>query len=145
MRGQSVKTSSRNPRLSAELKELLAAARKVQREFALDDGSSAGSVGAALRTRGGKIYTGICIDVACGIGFCAEHSAVAEMLKARETEITAVVAVNHRAILPPCGRCRELMYQINRKNAAARVLLNDDRVVTLRELLPEHWIESKNA
>lgn len=138
-----MKATPQRSKLSAALKELLAIARKVQKEFALDDGYSAGAVGAAVRTRSGRIYSGICIDVACGIGFCAEHSAVAEMLKARETEIVAVVAVNAKAILPPCGRCRELLYQVNRKNAAARVLLREDRVVLLRELLPEHWIEAK--
>ena len=143
MRKVSVKTSSKNSGMSVEHKELLAAARKIQKEFPLSNGSSAGSVGAALRTRGGKIYTGICIDVACGIGFCAEHSAVAEMLKARETEIVAVVAVNRKVILPPCGRCRELMFQINCKNASTQVLLSEGRVVKLRKLLPEHWIESK--
>ena len=39
----------------------------------------------ALETASGNVYTGINLDLACGIGFCAEHSAVAEMLKARET------------------------------------------------------------
>jgi cytidine deaminase len=97
-------------------------------------------VGAALRTTSGAIYTGVCIDLACGIGFCAEHAAIAEMLKHREVEIDAIVAVNNSWILPPCGRCRELIAQISPRNADTQVILPGERVVTLRELLPEHWL-----
>ena len=39
-----------------------------------------GYVGAALVTDQGNVYTGINISLICGIGFCAEHSAVAEMI-----------------------------------------------------------------
>ena len=71
---------------SNEDQELIEAARAVQGHFALSEPDrSAGSVAAALRTRSGAVYTGICIDVSCGIGFCAEHAAIAEMLKHRET------------------------------------------------------------
>jgi len=49
-----------------------------------------GHVGAALMTRDGNIYTGVAITCTCQIGFCAEHSAIAEMLKNNETEIVVV-------------------------------------------------------
>ena len=35
--------------------------------------TEAGSVGAAILTKSGKIYTGVNIDTACSMGFCAEH------------------------------------------------------------------------
>lgn len=63
--------------------KLIEAARNVYGEYALGNGFSAASVGAALRTADGNIYTGVCIDLACGLGFCAEVSAIAEMLKHR--------------------------------------------------------------
>lgn len=123
-------------------RELVEAARSVLGVFALSEPHrSAGSVAAALRTPSGAIHTGICIDVACGIGFCAEHAAIAEMLKHRETRIETIVAVKESAILPPCGRCRELMAQVNPKNAATRIVLDDDRVARLRNLLPERPYE----
>jgi cytidine deaminase len=50
-----------------------------------------------------NVYSGICLDYACGLGFCAEHAAVAEMLKHRETQIVKIVAVNKERILSPCG------------------------------------------
>ena len=63
-----------------EIKDLIQAARQVQGQFSLTEDLTAGSVGAALRTRSGKIFTGICVDVTCGLGLCAERSAVAERI-----------------------------------------------------------------
>lgn len=96
-----------------------------------------GSVGAALLTVSGKVYTGICIDTACSMGFCAEHAAAAEMLKAGESRIVEVVAVKSaHEILAPCGRCREFLTQLNSDNYKAQVMLPDRSVRTLGELLP---------
>jgi cytidine deaminase len=103
-----------------------------------------GGVGAAILTKKHKIYTGISLDNACGIGFCAEHAAVAEMLKNNETEILLCVAVTKRnKILPPCGRCRELLYQINKENLKANIIVDLDKVVTLGDLFPMQWQEKK--
>ena len=101
---------------------------------------SAGSVAAAILTTSGNTYTGICVHVSCGIGFCAEHAAVAEMLKARQTEIKAIIAVCEDGVLAPCGRCRELMVQVNPKNLDAEIALPGGRAKRLAELLPDHWI-----
>jgi cytidine deaminase len=120
--------------------ELIEAARSVCGEYGLGKDFSAGSVGAAIRTAEGNIYTGICIDLACGLGFCAETSAIAEMLKHRETQITDVVAVTSDGILPPCGRCREMMLQVDSRNLDCRVILGEDKTTTLRKLLPERWL-----
>ena len=99
---------------------------------------SAATVAAAIRTRAGNTYTGVCIDVSCGMGFCAEHAAVAEMVKGRETEMAMVVAVCDEGVLAPCGRCREFMMQVNPKNLDAEVVLPGGRTAPLRALLPDH-------
>jgi len=126
--------------LDADLQELVDAARAIEGEFFFArNGFSAASVGAALRTVSGAVHTGVCVDVACGIGFCAEHAAVAEMLKHRECEIDAIVAVSKYGIIPPCGRCRELIALLTPRNAGTRVVLSESRVVPLSELLPEPW------
>jgi cytidine deaminase len=123
--------------------ELIQLANQIVGEFPLAaEYLSAGSVATALRTTQGNIYTGICLDLACGIGFCAEHAAIAEMLKARETEISMIVAVGEDVILPPCGRCRELMAQVNIQNLNTQVILPGGRIRPLRELLPEYWMEA---
>ena len=125
---------------------LMEAANAAYGAFQLRDSFSAGSVGAALLTAEGNIYTGICCDLACGLGFCAEVAAVAEMLKARETHVAAVVAVAGGRILgAPCGRCRETLIQIDRRNLDCVVLMGEEREVLLRELLPEHWLMDQEA
>ena len=58
--------------------QLIEAAKAVCRAFSLREDFSAGSVGAAILTAKGNIYTSICINLACGLGFCTEVAAVAE-------------------------------------------------------------------
>jgi len=125
--------------------ELIAAARAVCGDFPLQDEFTAGGVGAAIRTVGGHAYTGICIDLGSGLGFCAEVAAMAEMLKHRETQIETIVAVSGQCILPPCGRCRETMAQIDSRNMNCRVIVAEDQEVLLRDLLPKHWLNKENT
>ena len=108
--------------------------------IALSGKADAGTVAAALRTAEGRVHTGICLDLACGIGFCAEAGAVAEMLKARERRVMEIVAVNRDRILPPCGRCRELLVQVSEENVGARVIVSRHEWRSLAELLPERWM-----
>jgi cytidine deaminase len=65
------------------------------------------------------------------------------MLKARETEIEIIVAVTTQGILAPCGRCRELLAQVNPANFSCHIALPGGTLVTLRELLPKHWIDGR--
>ncbi len=131
---------SASQEMNAARMTLIAAARAVVGDLKLGDEFSAGGVGAAVRTVHGNIYTGICIDLGCGLGFCAEVSAIAQMLTHRETRIDAVVAVTSERILPPCGRCRETMIQIDPRNRDCRVVIAEDREAPLIELLPNHWL-----
>ena len=73
--------------------ELIGIAARLAGEFRTSEDCVAGGIAAALLTPTGRVYTGICIDTACSLGFCAEHAAVAEMLKSREWEIHTIVAV----------------------------------------------------
>lgn len=100
----------------------------------------AATVGCALLTPSGNIYTGVCIHLSCGVGFCAEHAAIAEMIKNQETEIEAIVASGQNTILAPCGRCREMMAQVNAVNFDTNVIIGENESVKLKELLPHHWL-----
>ena len=64
------------------------------------------------------------------------------MLKHRETEVESIVAISDSRVLPPCGRCRELLIQIDTKNRSTIVILADDRRLRLQELLPQYWIDA---
>ena len=99
-----------------------------------------GYVGAALVTQSGQTHTGISLDLLCGIGFCAEHSAVAEMLKSGESRIELIGAATAAGeILPPCGRCRELLYEVDPLNLDTLVVMPDKTLMRLGDLFPENW------
>lgn len=123
-----------------EFETLIAEAKKVLHPRILSKHIRVGDVACALVTKQGNVYTGICIDAACSIGFCAEHAAISAMLCQGETEIEKIVAISeHGMIYPPCGRCRELMSQIHEKNQDTLVMLDEHTIKPLRELLPYDW------
>ncbi len=123
-----------------DFKDLYNAALSVAVPKELSDCAQAASVGAAILTASGNVYTGVCIDTACSMGFCAEHAAAAAMITAGESRILKIVAVGYKGnIIPPCGRCREFLSQICFENSEARVLVNENTVVKLCELLPWDW------
>ena len=85
---------------------------------------------------------GVSIDACSGIGFCAEHGAIAAMVTNKEYKIKLIVAVTSNGIiLPPCGRCREMIYSINKENLNTKIILSENQEKTLKELLPEIWQE----
>lgn len=107
----------------------------------LSEAASAGGVASVLVTAAGNLYFGVCIDTACSMGFCAEHNAIGSMITEGESAISVIIAVNrHGAILPPCGRCREFISQVDPTNRHTRVILPGDRSATIVELLPDHWM-----
>lgn len=123
-------------------KDLKEIASQLAKSKILNDFIEYGGVAAAIETADGNIYTGISIDTACSMGFCAEHSAVAEMLKNGEHYIKAVVAVGSDGnTVPPCGRCRELMSQLSKENLNAVIEVKNGIFVTLKELMPYDWKE----
>lgn len=102
-----------------------------------------GDVGCALVTAGGNVYRGVCIDTASGTGFCAEHGAIAAMVTAGEYRIRKIVAVwkdeaGVAYVLPPCGRCREFIRQIDEDNLETDVVLGKNETSKLRDLLPRN-------
>jgi cytidine deaminase len=98
-----------------------------------------GEVGSVLITEKGNFYEGISLHASCGIGTCAEHSAILKMLEKGETRIKKIVAVGAEGVYNPCGRCRELMYQVDKNNSETDVMLSNGNIVKLKDLLPNYW------
>ncbi|MBV7332695.1 cytidine deaminase [Chloroflexi bacterium TSY] len=120
--------------------ELYSAAKSVINPRKLSEYAEAGGVGAAILTESGRIYTGVCIDTACSMGFCAEHAAAATMITAGESRVLKMIAVGWDGdIMPPCGRCREFIGQLHDENLATEVMVGEGVIVTIRELLPYDW------
>ncbi|MDO5422300.1 MAG: cytidine deaminase [Eubacteriales bacterium] len=102
----------------------------------------AGGVAAAIRTKSGNVYVGVCIDTASTLGMCAERNAIANMLTHGESQIDKVVAVmSDGKVGAPCGACREFLMQLDRESGEIEVLmdLETKRTVKLKDLIPDWW------
>ncbi len=125
--------------LTKQDKRLIKKARKYVGEKAIK-GGFVKAVGCALVTEKGRVFVGSNMDLSAGIGFCAEHTAIAQMItQTDETHIKKIVSVNKDEILSPCGRCRELINLLDSRNIATEVIISDDKKVTLKDLLPFPW------
>lgn len=123
-------------------RELYERAKAVRCERQLSPFMEVGSVGAAILTDKGNIYTGICIDTACSMGMCAERNAMANMLTCGESRILRVVAVMPDGRTgTPCGVCREFMMQLDKNSRNIEILLSLEplKTVKLGEQLPDWW------
>lgn len=122
--------------------ELYEAARKVQQGRTISPFIEAGGVAAAILTRAGNIYVGVCIDTASTLGMCAERNAMANMITHGESQIDKVVAVMPNGkVGSPCGACREFMMQLDRDSGDIEILLDleTEKTIRLKELLPDWW------
>ena len=106
-------------------------------------------VGAAMRTRDGKVFTGVSIDAYIGrVAVCAEAIAIGRAItEAGDKGIESIVAVRHPkpgesgsiAVVSPCGICRELIHDYDAK---ARVIVPNGKtpaVTSIGELLPNKY------
>jgi len=111
-------------------------------------------VGAALRTRSGRIFTGINLDAYLGrMAVCAEAVALGRaFVDLGDAGIDTIVAVRHPApeekdrsiaVVSPCGACRELIFDYDKR---ARVIVPNGAtptVVRIGDLLPNKYSRGK--
>ncbi len=96
-------------------------------------------VGAALRTKSGRLYTGVNIEnAAYPQTMCAERVAIFKAVSDGEMEFDAIVVVTNNGG-SPCGGCRQVMAEFGLDTV---VLLADgngnlQKELTVAELLPE--------
>mgnify|MGYP003293468954 CR=1 FL=1 len=121
------------------------AAKNVLSYRKISDYVTCGEVAAAICSKSGKIYTGVCIDTCSTLGICAERNAIFNMITNGEQEIDKVLC-----ILPdgsngaPCGACRELIVQImagKYHNVEIMLDYSTGKIAKLGELTPEWWIK----
>ena len=103
------------------------------------------AVGAALLTRGGKVYTGCNIEnAAFGPSVCAERTAIFKAVSEGEREFAAIAICGANADeepsvpCPPCGVCRQVMSEFCDKDFRVILYGSEGRTkeYTLAELLP---------
>lgn len=122
--------------------KLYNAAVEVQNGRIISPFIEAGGVAAAILTKQGNIYVGVCIDTASTLGMCAERNAIANMITNGESQIDKVVAVMPDGrVGSPCGACREYMMQLDKNSGEIEILLDleGEKTVKLKDLLPDWW------
>lgn len=117
--------------------ELIAAAREV-RERAFAPYSNF-KVGAALRTKDGKVFTGCNVESASyGLTVCAERVAIWKAVSEGEKHFSEIaVVVDTEELTPPCGVCRQIIWEFCRDVPV--ILANLDgktETFQMSELLP---------
>ncbi len=97
-------------------------------------------VGAAIRAASGAVYVGCNVEnVAYPQGTCAEAGAIAAMVAAGETELSAVyVVADSPTPVPPCGGCRQKLAEFGKGDVAVVMgtVEGAEQATTLADLLP---------
>lgn len=103
-------------------------------------------VGAALRTKNGKVYTGCNIENHGIQGICAERTAFVKALSEGETEFESIVVVGAPIgedtieECLPCGYCRQFMSEFVDDDFKIYTAYNDTvKEYTLDDLLPNRF------
>lgn len=96
-------------------------------------------VGAALQTAAGRVFSGCNIESASyGLTVCAERVAIWKALSEGERDFThLVIAADTETLTPPCGTCRQIIWEFAKH--AEIILVNgrgDRAIVDIKELLP---------
>ena len=132
--------------LTKEDKELIEEAKAIVLKSNKIKLQNTADVGSALITKDGNVYTGVCIGHCCGIDSCAEYQAIGNMISNGEKEIKTIVAIWYEkekkklhGVIPPCGKCREMIKQTSKNNWNTDVIISNSKKVKLKELLPYAW------
>ena len=96
-------------------------------------------VGAAVRTKSGKIFTGCNVESASyGLTVCAERVAIWKAVSEGEKEFAEIaVAADTKELTPPCGVCRQIIWEFcGDVPVTFANLAGDAETVSMKELLP---------
>ena len=98
------------------------------------------TVGAAIRTRDGSLYSGVNV-FAQGGGACAELVVLAMAISNGAQGFIDIVAVGDsgRGVLPPCGTCRQLLLDYAPDIHVITNVADDVGKVAIGELLPNPY------
>ena len=106
------------------------------------------SVGAALLTASGKIYTGANIEnAAYSPSVCAERVALFKAINDGERDFIAIAVAGGKTdseptkSFAPCGVCRQVMTEFCKKDF--RIILGDDEEIAFSDLLPYSFNKDK--
>lgn len=95
-------------------------------------------VGAALKGKSGKIYSGCNVENSSyGLTNCAERTAVFKAISEGESEFEEIVIYTDSEKLPtPCGACRQVLAEFSNDLKITMISRNGKKTSTIKELLP---------
>jgi len=95
-------------------------------------------VGCAVEDASGRIFTGCNIESASyGLTVCAERVAIFKAISEGATQFRRVVVAGGDTLTPPCGACRQILWEWCRD--AQLILVNaagETRTFTMQEIFP---------
>lgn len=124
--------------LNEKDRALVAAAREIIAKRFKEDYHH---VGAALRTKSGKVYSAVHLEAYIGrISVCAEAVALGMAAADGDTQIDTIVAVDRRGeVVSPCGMCRELVLDYSRDAKVIVIGANGEESMPMASLLPQKY------
>ncbi len=127
-------------KLNIQDKELIEKAKEIIKKSKPVNLIDTSDVGSALITPKGNIYSGVSLGFYCGIGSCGEYQAIGAMISNGEKKIKTIVAVDDVGnVMPPCGKCREMMLQASKENKNTEVIVSKSKKIKLKSLMPYSW------
>ncbi|AKG36170.1 cytidine deaminase [Paenibacillus durus] len=110
-------------------------------------------IGAAIRTKTGKIYSAVHLEAYIGrVSVCAEAIVIGKAISEGESDFDTIVAVRHPdptqkeqkiEVVSPCGICRELISDYGTETQV--ILKGTDNYIKkkIHELLPDKYIRTE--
>ncbi len=122
--------------------DLIEAARAILRERGKP---SVHFIGAALRTRSGRVYRSVNLGTTVGrASVCAEAVALGMAAAAGETDVDCVVAVDEAGeVVSPCGICREMLSDYSPDASVIVPGTPTPRATPVGDLLPNKFVRAK--
>ena len=104
-----------------------------------------------MRASDGEVFLGLDLNPGTAtVGMCAEYAAIGAMVTSGKRGIETMVAIAYRgdgkyAVLPPCGKCRDLAREFGDPYAILQIgrEVTDSMKTRVSELVPFPWDKSK--
>lgn len=104
-------------------------------------------IGAALRTKDGRVFTGCNIENASfGLSNCGERTAIFKAVSEGYKEFSEIAIYGEtEKPISPCGACRQVMAEFFEPSATVTLIAKDGQTVemTVGELLPYSFTDLK--
>lgn len=130
-----------SPTVPADIRDRLLAAACAARSRAYAPYSHF-TVGAALLSDDGQLYTGVNIENASyGLTVCAERNAIGAMINAEGRQVLAIAVCTDNGVTP-CGACRQVLSEFATEKDVPVWIADGQgnvRETTLSSLLPDDF------